>query len=161
VQQFAQSLPSGDLAISVDRGPGATYTFGENVVIRVRSEKEGFVTLYDLDSQGNVTLLFPNGFTISNRIAAGQLLTVGDANDPFEIKAQGVPGRETVIAVFTPQDTALPGVAALRDDPKGKSLGVVAHGAGAFTQNVQTTIAPLATSGGGASQATVQFFTIR
>lgn len=160
IQRFTQSIPGKGLSISVDRGPGATYKFGEGVVIRVKSDNAGFLTLYNLDSEGNATLLFPNGFMQNNRIAAGQLLTIGDVNDPFEIKAQGVPGRETVIAIVTPTNTLLPGVSEFQGDPKGKSLGVVQRGAGSFTQKLQTTVAPLVTSGE-VAQATVQFFTVK
>lgn len=157
VVQLAQSLPSRGLAVSVDRGPGGTYKFGEEVPIRVKSDRDGALTVYNIDSQGAITLLFPNAFTPNNQIRAGQLVTIGDAGDPFKIQAQGVPGRETVIAVLTAagQAGALPGVAEFRRDPQGKSLGVVARGASDFGRAVTNS------AGSGAVQATVQFFTVK
>jgi len=180
ILNFTQALSTRGLSISVDRGPGGTYKFGEEVPIRIRSDRDGFLTIYNIDSTGTVSLLFPNNFVQNNQVKAGQLVTIGDLSDPFKIQAQGVPGRETVIAVLTPQGIAnnLPGVAEFRQDPTGKSLSVVARGVSDFSQALgktlgvaartipggggvtQTTFTPLPASSG-VIQATVQFFTVQ
>lgn len=175
IRNLAQVIPGRGLSISVDRGPDSTYKFGEEVPIRVRSDREGLLTVYNIDSQGTVSLLFPNQFVVNNQVRAGQQITIGDASDPFKITPQGVPGRETVIAVLTPANIAdtLPGIAGFRRDPQGKSLSVVAQGAGEFGQALSKSLGVQARANGvaappqplpassGVVQASVQFFTVK
>lgn len=173
IATLSAQLPTRGLAVSVDRGPNSEYRFGEEVVIGVRSDRAGFLTIYNIDSQGTVALLFPNQFVQNNRVQAGQLISIGGPTAPFQITAQGVPGRETVVAVISDEAQAarLPGVSDFRSAPGSKSLGVVARGVDTFRSDLgkslgvearatpgnTTTPAPPA----GVAQAIVQFFTVR
>jgi hypothetical protein len=175
IATLSAQLPSRGLAVSVDRGPNSEYRFGEEVVIGVRSDRAGFLTIYNIDSQGTVALLFPNQFVQNNRVQAGQLISIGGPTAPFQITAQGVPGRETVVAVISDESQAarLPGVSDFRSAPASKSLGVVARGVDTFRSDLGKSLgvearttpgtigATQATPPAGVAQAIVQFFTVR
>jgi hypothetical protein len=51
------------LEISLDRGPLGTYTLRDPVVMEVRTQVSGYLTLLSLDSRGQARLLFPNSWT--------------------------------------------------------------------------------------------------
>jgi hypothetical protein len=175
IATLSAQLPSRGLAVSVDRGPNSEYRFGEEVVIGVRSDRAGFLTIYNIDSQGTVALLFPNQFVQNNRVQAGQLISIGGPTAPFQITAQGVPGRETVVAVISDESQAarLPGVSDFRSAPGSKSLGVVARGVDTFRSDLGKSLgvearttpgtigATQAAAPAGVAQAIVQFFTVR
>lgn len=161
-----QVVSSGPIhiALSVDRGPGATYQMGEEVQIRFKVDRDCAITLYDIDSVGNVSLLFPNEFAPDNHVVAGQLYALPDPKDNWKIQVNGVPGKETVIAVATSGQADLPGLSDFRKDPKSKSLGVVKRN-GSDT-NIQVTefaqnVGQLGRVSGGASSASIQFFTVK
>jgi hypothetical protein len=174
IATLSAQLPSRGLAVSVDRGPNSEYRFGEEVVIGVRSDRAGFLTVYNIDSQGEVALLFPNEFATNNRVQPGQLINIGGPNDKFKIAPTGTPGRETVVAIISSEAaaSALPGIREFRN-AGSKSLGVVARGVDTFRSDLGKSLgveartspgtigATQATPPAGVAQAIVQFFTVR
>jgi hypothetical protein len=175
ITKFSAQLPNRGLSVSIDRGPNSEYRLGEEVVIGVRSDRAGFVTVYNIDSQGTVALLFPNQFVQNNRVQAGQLISIGGPTAPFQITAQGVPGRETVVAVISDESQAakLPGVSDFRSAPESKSLANVARGVDSFIGDLAKSLGVRANpveskafgiptkQPAGVAQAIVQFFTVR
>lgn len=174
IATLSAQLPSRGLAVSVDRGPNSEYRFGEEVVIGVRSDRAGFLTVYNIDSQGEVALLFPNEFVTNNRVQSGQLINIGGPNDKFKIAPTGTPGRETVVAIISSEAaaSALPGIREFRN-AGSKSLGVVARGVDTFRSDLGKSLGVEArikngqvgnasvTPPAGVAQAIVQFFTVR
>lgn len=70
---------------------------------RVRSEREGYLTLLDLGTDGTVTVLYPNRFVPEGRIGAGQTLEIPTQAMPFRLRASGPEGWGMVRAVVTPR----------------------------------------------------------
>lgn len=58
--QIINPRPDFALSLRLDKGTGATYSPGENIRIYFRSTKNAYVTIFSYDSDGKVTILFPN-----------------------------------------------------------------------------------------------------
>lgn len=89
------------------------YDGGESLVIHFKSEKTGFLTIYSIDSAGNVSILFPNAFYSFPRINGGVTYSLPATNDPFRIVVQppasASPGdREIIWGVITEKQIVLP-----------------------------------------------------
>ena len=91
--------------ISIDILPWHSVTVGENVSFRVTSTEAGHLTLFDLDSEGTLTLLFPTRDDIeagiSGAILANQPLTVPNERHDFFITASEPLGPGRTVAIVT------------------------------------------------------------
>ena len=67
--------PAWMVRVAVDRKDGS-YVVGEDVNIEVTSERDGFLYLFDIDSSGAQSLLFPNSFQPDARIQASTAVAV-------------------------------------------------------------------------------------
>lgn len=74
---------------------------GETVAFRFRSNKDGYLTIVDIQPGGDVVVLFPNDMSPSNRIEAGRWYSIPSENDSFEIHVSEPAGKDTVVAFFT------------------------------------------------------------
>jgi uncharacterized caspase-like protein len=99
--------PSWVVRVSVDRDD-RTYREGSEVNVTVRSEKEGYLYLFDVDVDGEIICLFPNNYQSNNKIPAGKDIVVPDPKDKnFRIAVAAPPGdkfkpgKELVKAIVT------------------------------------------------------------
>ena len=81
-----RSIPAGNdkLGLRADTDPGSrgnTYVQCESFVFEVRLQKPAFVMLLDLDSQGNLTVLYPAG-PLERRMLPGGVATAIPGADP-------------------------------------------------------------------------------
>ena len=67
----------------------------------VRSERNGYFYLLDINPQNTVTLFFPNHLDKNNFIEAGAILTVPGPNFSSEFFADEPIGQDTIIAVVS------------------------------------------------------------
>ena len=58
---LVQSQKPG-VTISVDKGCGSVYQHGEHLNITVRSEKAGYLTIFDFMPNKKVQMIFPNQY---------------------------------------------------------------------------------------------------
>jgi hypothetical protein len=92
--------PAWMVRLAVDRKDGS-YVVGEDVNIEVTSERDGFLYLFDIDSSGAQSLLFPNSFQPDARIQASTAVAVpGPARFRIRVGPRGL-GTETLLAVVT------------------------------------------------------------
>ena len=77
------------------------YELGDKLEFRFTTTKDAYVTLVDLGTSGDVTIIFPNRFTKNNFVRAGQTITVPSKDADFEFILGGKPGREIVRAIAT------------------------------------------------------------
>lgn len=63
------SAPESFVEIWTDQ---KVYRPGDTLQIHLKLDQEAYVYVYDIDAEGRVTLLFPNGFSRDNHLAAGQ-----------------------------------------------------------------------------------------
>jgi len=91
-------------------GRQRSFGLGEMITFNARSERDGYLTMVDLGTDGTVTVLFPNSFESSNQIRAGQAMSFPTDAMGFEIQAQPPVGRGMVRAFVTPEPLDLPTV---------------------------------------------------
>src|SRR5262245_7454573 len=93
--------PGWMVRVSVDRD-SRTYQVGETVRIKVGSEKDGYLYVFNVDGEGTVSLLFPNRRASQAAIRANEAVDIpGPA--PFAIKVAPPLGKELIWAVVTRQ----------------------------------------------------------
>jgi hypothetical protein len=72
----------------------------DSVTFTARASRECYLYLVDIDPAGKITVLFPNRFTASNRIAAGKLYNM-PLPDVYRLRVQGPEGPEIIKAIAT------------------------------------------------------------
>jgi TolB-like protein len=99
------------LTVSLDRGADPTYHTGDTLALRVKSDRDCYLTLYAVDVRGRVTLLFPNGFQSDNRLRAGRRYTIPDPTAVWALGVAGDPGVESIQAIASaePLELCAPG----------------------------------------------------
>lgn len=118
IKRLAQlDNPDPPFKVSVWGGttPGAEGTqekyvdldIGRPITFHVRSEREGYLTLINVDTQGEVTVLFPNLYHKGGRIQPGEVYSIPSEEMGFQIRAMGPPGRELVKAIVTERPVEL------------------------------------------------------
>ncbi len=80
--------------------PGRTIESGSPVPLRIRSDRDGFLSLFVVDADGSVRMLLPNARTERFRVRAGQSISIpGDL--PFTLRAAPPAGVTRIRAVVT------------------------------------------------------------
>jgi hypothetical protein len=126
---------------------------GQEIVVRFSGARDAFAALYDIDSTGAVTLLFPNASAKNNRLQSGQIYS----GDSWGLVASGTPGRERMFLLVALSNDQLPGVNAFVQDPS--SSGQVSKSITAFARTVQAGAGTAPPGSFGAS--VVEFFTAK
>ncbi len=96
-----QQNPPGRLEFSVDKGCGAVYLHGEKLHVRVKSEQDGYLTIFDFTADGKVHIIFPNAYYQDNFIKGGVEYTIPGRLLPFEFEVAPPDGEEVLFAVVT------------------------------------------------------------
>ena len=84
-----------------DKQCGSPYRQGEKIMINFRAASEGYLTVYDIDTSGQVSVLFPNKHQPDNYVRGGQTYTVPDRSYSYDLIVEGRPGIEYVDAVVS------------------------------------------------------------
>ncbi|MFA5865987.1 MAG: DUF4384 domain-containing protein [Phycisphaerae bacterium] len=98
-----------DLSINGDRDTYITYDSPdkrEQIRFRVRVNRDCFVTLFSIDSQGEVRMLLPNKWQKDNKICENRDYTI-PAPGQLAFDVLPPPGRDVVKAIATTQPLAL------------------------------------------------------
>ncbi len=97
---------AGDLkvAVSTERGRGAVYREGEDMVVLVTVNADAWIKVYHVDVNGTVQLIWPNRFAQGSRIKAGEAIRIPGADEPFAFRMTAPFGTEfiKVIASSSP-----------------------------------------------------------
>lgn len=89
--------PDVGVEIWTDRGENGTYCIGDDVRIGFRVDSDAFLTIYDLDTDGRVRVLFPNDWHNNNFVRGGRTYYLPRRGYRFEVV--GPSGREYLRAV--------------------------------------------------------------
>ena len=89
------------------------YEDGETLVIHIKAERDGYLTVYDFTPGGQGTKLFPNPFYPDNRIKGGVEYRIPPAGAPFSIKVDIPSGasagdEELIWVIVTEEQASLP-----------------------------------------------------
>lgn len=99
-----------ELEVWVNKGEGAVYRDGEEVGIRFRASSDCYVVIYDIDTEGFLSLLFPDDPYDDGFVEGGRVYRLPDPRARYELLAEGPPGIEYIAAVacVTPIAVRLP-----------------------------------------------------
>jgi hypothetical protein len=100
-QERVVPRPDDPLEIRVwtNKAEGKSFGQGEHVIVYFRANRDCFVTIYDLDTRGNVNLLFPYDYDEPIYIEGNRVYTIPDYYDDYELAVEGPPGTEYIQAV--------------------------------------------------------------
>jgi hypothetical protein len=84
---------------TTNRGSGAVYRDGEEMVIRFFSNTDAYVKVYHIDVYGNTSLIFPNRFQSNNFIKGGEMQEIPREEDPFRFQLHEPFGTEFIKVV--------------------------------------------------------------
>ncbi len=82
-----------------DKYCGASYDQREKIIISFRTTTDGYVTIYDIDTRGNVSILFPNKHYPDNFVRGNQVYTMPNPSYDYDLIVEGPEGIEYVDAV--------------------------------------------------------------
>jgi hypothetical protein len=96
-----QPYPHGELQIWIwpDRGEGAEYYPGDHIAFNVEVTRDCFLILYDIDTRGNLRILFPYDPWDNNFVEAGRVISFPRPHDGYDWTIEGPPGIEYVQAI--------------------------------------------------------------
>ena len=94
---------------TVDKFDGGHYQIGDTLTVRVASEKAGYLHLLQIDSTGDLALLYPQPGD-DNKIPTQQQITVPSADAHYIFQTAAPAGVDRIIAVVTTRPLALTGV---------------------------------------------------
>jgi len=70
------------------------YKTGDELVIKFKADRSCYVTIFNMGSSGQITVLFPNRFYGTNHVKANEEYSIPGRFQNFTIKAQGPAGIE-------------------------------------------------------------------
>lgn len=92
-------LRSGEEALKVkawvDR-KNATYRLGETVRFSIKTNKDAYITLFDVGTTGTAHVIFPNEFQRTNFVHAGETVRIPQVGASFQLKVAGKTGTELI-----------------------------------------------------------------
>lgn len=77
------------------------YRLGEPIYFYFKAERECYVNLVDINSKGEMTLLFPNQFNINNRVRGGRTYQIPGDDYGFTLEAQPPTGIDRIYAIVS------------------------------------------------------------
>ncbi|GAK53372.1 outer membrane protein [Candidatus Moduliflexus flocculans] len=84
-----------------DKQCGSPYKQGEKILINFKANSDGYLTVYDIDTRGQVSVIFPNKQQPNNYVRGGQTYTVPDRTYSYDLIVEGPEGIEYVDAVVS------------------------------------------------------------
>jgi hypothetical protein len=96
------------VSASTDRGRGAVYREGENLVVLAAVNQPAYVRVYHIDANGIVQRIWPNRFGGGEgRLTAGAAIRIPAANDPFSFLMGPPYGTEFIKVVASTRSFAI------------------------------------------------------
>jgi outer membrane protein OmpA-like peptidoglycan-associated protein len=82
-----------------DKQCGASYGQGEKILISFKTTADAYVTVYDIDTRGNVSVLFPNRHYPDNFVRGNRTYTMPNRDYTYDLVVEGPEGIEYVDVV--------------------------------------------------------------
>ncbi|MDY6932945.1 MAG: DUF4384 domain-containing protein [Spirochaetota bacterium] len=92
---------SASRGLKITPSAAGRIKIGEKVVFKFKSNRDGYLTIVDIQPCGDVVVLFPNDIHSSNRIESGREYSIPSEEDGFEITVSEPAGLDTIVAFFT------------------------------------------------------------
>jgi len=102
------SYPYLDVEVWVDKGEGATYHPGEDIKIYFQASRDCYIVLYNIDTRGYVSLLYPLDRWDDPYVEGGRVYRIPDRFDDYDLTVNGPEGVEYIQAVASLKPLDLP-----------------------------------------------------
>jgi len=89
------------LSINTDRGPGAGFKDGEKIKYKIKSNKECYLYVFNVNSLGEMSVLFPNPWSKDKKLKSGIEYILPDESMDFDFIVTSPYGSEIVVAIAT------------------------------------------------------------
>ncbi len=76
-----------------------TYRVGEPIHFYFRAERDCYLNLVDINSEGEISLLFPNRFDSNNSVQGGKTYRIPGDNYGFGLEAMPPTGTDRIYAI--------------------------------------------------------------
>lgn len=103
VQAWVNKDPSGR--------QNPTYRVGEPLSVSVQVSQDAYVYLFDLNANGQIDLISPNGFEDSNFVSAGVVRTFPGPGGKYQFKVSGPRGQDKLLALASTTELSLDDIA--------------------------------------------------
>lgn len=112
-------LPSGSVVTASLDHPGKTpsYKVGDKLTVNVSAKADCNVVVFNYDSTGTLTQIFPNDYQQSGFLKAGESMQIGGADSAFDYQIAGKGGTEKIFVYAYPTGTEQPIEIALSQVP--------------------------------------------
>ncbi|PLV56945.1 PEGA domain-containing protein [Thermotoga sp. SG1] len=96
-------IPYFTVDVWLDKPEGSVYNVGERIEIFVKSSRDAYILVYDINAQGKVTLIFPNKYESDNFVRANEIKKI-PSKSTYSLRVSSPYGKEyiQVIASTTP-----------------------------------------------------------
>jgi hypothetical protein len=101
--QYAKDLFSNpnQAKLQVKVLPDSSFKLNENMQMRFLSEKEGKLLVFDINSEGSLTLLIPNQhYNEGFKLEANKKFTIPETNWKFDLPAQEPMGKGSLLTIL-------------------------------------------------------------
>jgi hypothetical protein len=78
-----------------------SYRVGDRLSLSFETNRDAFLTIVNVGTSGEVTILYPNRFSGGHGVKAGRTYRIPEATDSYELEVKGPPGVELVYALLT------------------------------------------------------------
>ena len=95
----SQSEKSLKVEVWVDRGKGAVYVEGDQLLVFVRANREAYVHLYYTDAKNQTYQIFPNRYHPESKIPGNVVVRIPEPQDAFIFRIKEPFGVESVTAL--------------------------------------------------------------
>lgn len=99
-----------DLEVDIwtDRDDGSNYYEGDDIWIYFRASQDAYVVVYDLDTRGNVNLIFPEDPSDNHYVEGGEVYMIPNRYADYTLTLEGPPGDEHLQVVASQQFFPIP-----------------------------------------------------
>ena len=95
----SQSEKSLKVEVWVDRGKGAVYVEGDQLLVFVRANREAYVHLYYTDAKNQTYQIFPNRYHPESKIPGNVVVRIPEPQDAFIFRIKEPFGVESITAL--------------------------------------------------------------
>ena len=101
--KFTASEGGPVISARLDRnGTLPVYKVGDKMTVKVKANQDCNVVVFNYDSTGTLTQIFPNDYQQDGFIKAGESIEIGGAESPFDYQIAGKGGPEKVFVYAYP-----------------------------------------------------------
>src|SRR5258706_1477498 len=91
-----------DVDVWINKDEGGVYRPGESMRVFLRSSVDGYVLVFNVDTEGYIHLIYPYGPNDPPFVDGGRAYRIPSRSDPYDLVADGPQGIEYVVAVASP-----------------------------------------------------------